>query len=248
MINIRSGEEIELIRESARMVAQSLDLAAELIGPGVTTGELDREIEDFIRSHGGTPEFKGFHGYPASICTSVNEEVVHGIPGKRVLEEESIVGIDIGVRKNGYVGDGARTFVLGEVPEEVLSLVGTTLDALLAGLEVVREGVHLSDVSNAIQRVAESRGYSVVRALAGHGVGAELHEPPEVPNYGPPGFGPILKAGMVLAIEPMINAGGPGVRTLEDGWTVVTADSRMSAHFEHTVAVSSEGADILTIA
>jgi len=248
MINIRSAEEIELIRGSARLVAQSLDLAAELIRPGVTTGELDGEIETFIRSHGGTPEFKGFHGYPAAICASVNEEVVHGIPGKRVLEEGNIVGIDVGVRKNGYVGDGARTFVVGEVPEEVLSLVGTTLDALLAGLDVIRDGVHLSDVSNAIQQVAESRGYSVVRALAGHGVGTDLHEPPEVPNYGPPGFGPILKVGMVLAIEPMINAGGVGVRTLEDGWTVVTTDSRMSAHFEHTVAVGSEGADILTVA
>lgn len=248
MINIRSGEEIELIRGSARLVAQSLDLAAELIRPGVTTGELDREIETFIRSHGGSPEFKGFHGYPAAICASVNEEVVHGIPGKRVLEEGNIVGIDIGVRKNGYVGDGARTFVVGEAPKEVLGLVGTTLDALLAGLDVIRDGVHLSDVSNAIQRVAESRGYSVVRALVGHGVGTDLHEPPEVPNYGPPGFGPILKVGMVLAIEPMINAGGVGVRTLEDGWTVVTTDSRMSAHFEHTVAVSSEGADILTVA
>ncbi len=248
MINIRSSEEIELIRGSARLVAQSLDLAAELVRPGVTTGELDREIEAFIRSHGGTPEFKGFHGYPATICASVDEEVVHGIPGKRVLEGGSIVGIDIGVRKNGYVGDGARTFIVGEASEEALSLVGTTLDALMAGLEVVREGVHLSDVSNAIQQVAESKGYSVVRALAGHGVGTDLHEPPEVPNYGPRGFGPILKVGMVLAIEPMINAGGLGVKTLEDGWTVVTTDNRLSAHFEHTVAVGSEGADILTVA
>ncbi|MCK4512629.1 type I methionyl aminopeptidase [bacterium] len=247
MINIRSSEEIELIRGSARLVAQSLDLAAELIRPGVTTGELDREIESFIRSHGGAPEFKGFHGYPAAICASIDEEVVHGIPGERILEEGSIVGIDIGVRKNGYVGDGARTFAVGEASEEVLSLVGTTLDALLKGLEVVREGVHLSDVSHAIQQVAEAKGYSVVRALAGHGVGTELHEPPEVPNYGPPGFGPVLKVGMVLAIEPMVNAGVAGVRTLEDGWTVVTADNRMSAHFEHTVAVGAEGADILTV-
>ncbi|MBC8450686.1 type I methionyl aminopeptidase [bacterium] len=247
MINIRSSEEIELIRGSARLVAQSLDLAAKLIRPGVTTGELDREIENFIRSHGGAPEFKGFRGYPAAICTSIDEEVVHGIPGERVLEEGSIVGIDIGVRKNGYVGDGARTFAVGEASGEALSLVGTTLEALLKGVEVVREGVHLSDVSSAIQRVAEAKGYSVVRALAGHGVGTELHEPPEVPNYGPPGFGPVLKVGMVLAIEPMVNAGVAGVRTLEDGWTVVTADNRMSAHFEHTVAVSAEGADILTV-
>ncbi len=248
MINIRSSEEIELIRGSAKLVAQSLDLAGELVRPGVTTGELDREIESFIRSHGGTPEFKGFHGYPAAICASVDEEVVHGIPGERVLEEGSIVGIDIGVRKNGYVGDGARTFAVGETSDEALSLVGTTLDALLTGLKVVRDGVHLSDVSNAIQRVAEAKGYSVVRALAGHGVGTQLHEPPEVPNYGPPGFGPVLKVGMVLAIEPMVNAGVAGVRTLEDGWTVVTADNRMSAHFEHTVAVGAQGADILTVA
>lgn len=247
MVNIRNESEVELLRQSGRLVGASLDLAESLVRPGVTTGELDREIEDFIRSHGATPEFKGFHGYPAAICTSVNEEVVHGIPGKRVLREGDIVGIDVGVRRNGYVGDGARTFAVGEVSEAALRIMRVTRDSLEAGLSVVREGVHLSDVSHAVQRLAEGAGFSVVRELAGHGVGTNLHEAPEVPNYGDPGFGPVLKAGMVLAIEPMINEAGPEVRTLDDGWTVVTADSGLSAHFEHTVAVAKDGVDILTV-
>jgi len=248
MIAIRTTEEIELIRESGRLVAGALDLAAGLIVRGTTTGELDSEIENFIRSHDASPEFKGFHGYPASICASVNEEVVHGIPGTRRLEDGDIVGIDVGVRKGGYIADAARTFAVGEVPDETIRLLDVTKRSLETGLGVVRAGVHLTDVSHAIQGVVEEAGYTVVRELAGHGVGTELHEPPEIPNFGPSGYGPVLGAGMVLAIEPMVNAGGPVIETLADGWTVVTADRKLSAHFEHTVVVTEDGAEILTVA
>ncbi len=247
MINIRTSDEIELIRESGRLVAGSLDLAAELAAAGVATGKLDSEIESYIRSHGATPEFKGFQGYPASICASVNEEVVHGIPGPRVLRNGDIIGIDVGVRKKGYVADGARTYAIGGITERTERLVKVTREALDAAISMLSEGVHLSDICDAIQKTAEGAGFSVVRELAGHGVGTELHEPPEIPNYGEPGRGPILKAGMILAIEPMVNAGMPGVETLEDNWTVVTADRHRSAHFEHTVAVTANGADVLTV-
>lgn len=246
MINIRSRDEVELIRSSGRIVAGALDLAAQLVAPGVATEKLDREIEEFIRSHGASPEFKGFHGYPASICASVNEEVVHGIPGTRALRNGDIVGIDVGVRKDGYVADAARTFAVGGIDEVTERLVEVTKRALESAIAVVGEGVHLSDVSHTVQTTAEQAGFSVVRELAGHGVGTELHEPPEIPNYGDPGCGPVLKAGMILAIEPMLNAGRAGVETLEDNWTVVTVDRHRSAHFEHTVAVTTNGADILT--
>jgi methionyl aminopeptidase len=246
MIAIRTPDEIELIRESGRLVAGALDLAEELIRPGMTTGELDRAIEDYALGCGALPEFKGFRGYPASICTSVNEEVVHGIPGSRVLLGGDIVGIDVGIRKNGYIADGARTYAVSEVSGEARSLMRTARRALEAGIAEVSAGVHLSDVSHAIQEIVEKAGYSVVRELAGHGVGTELHEPPEIPNYGTRGRGPLLEAGMVLAIEPMVNAGAAVIQTLADGWTVVTADSALSAHYEHTVAVTSNGADILT--
>jgi len=248
MIRIRTDEEIALIRESGRLVAGALDLAATLVRPGVTTGELAARLEEFVSESGGTPEFKGYRGYPAAICASVNEEVVHGIPGRRKLREGDIVGIDVGVRKSGYVADGARTFAVGEIGSDARRLMEATADSLAAGLAAVRPGARLSDVSHAVQVVAERAGFSVVRDLAGHGVGTELHEEPEIPNFGDPGRGPVLKVGMVLAIEPMVNAGGFGVRTLADGWTVVTADRTLSAHFEHTVAVGSGGADVLTVA
>ena len=246
MIRIRNQDEIELIRESGRLVAGALDLASELVGAGVETGALDREIEEYVIGHGATPEFKGYQGYPAAICTSVNEEVVHGIPGSRVLRNGDIIGVDVGVRRNGYVADGARTFAIGAINERTERLVGVTRKALDTAISIVREGVHLSDISHAIQRTAEDAGFSVVRELAGHGVGTALHEPPEIPNYGDPGLGPVLKAGMILAIEPMVNAGTAGVETLADNWTVVTADRHRSAHFEHTVAVTTTGADVLT--
>jgi methionyl aminopeptidase len=248
MIRTRTREEVELMRRSGYLVAGSLDLAAKLIASGTAAGTLDREIEAYIRDNGGVPAFKGFRGYPAAICVSVNEQVVHGIPGERVLQEGDIVGIDVGVTRSGYIADGARTFAVGEVSGEALRLMNTASLALDAGLAAVSAGAHLSDVSHAIQRVAEGAGYSVVRELAGHGVGTELHEPPEIPNYGSPGLGPILAEGMTLAIEPMVNAGTADIRMLEDGWTVVTADGSLSAHFEHTVAVTSSGADVLTVA
>ena len=246
MINIRNRDEIELIRESGRLVAGALDLASELVGPGVETGALDREIEEYIVGNGATPEFKGYQGYPAAICASINEEVVHGIPGARALRNGDIIGIDVGVRKNGYVADGARTFAIGGITERTVLLVEVTKKALNKAISMVREGVHLSDLSHAIQRMAEDAGFSVVRELTGHGVGTELHEEPEIPNYGDPGLGPVLKAGMILAIEPMLNAGAPEVETLADNWTVVTADRHRSAHFEHTVAVTTRGVHILT--
>ena len=246
MISIRNRDEIELIRESGRLVAGALDLASELVGPGVETGALNREIEEYIIGHGATPEFKGYQGYPAAICASVNEEVVHGIPGSRALRNGDIIGVDVGVRKNGYVADGAWTFAIGGINERTERLLGVTRKALDTAISIVREGVHLSDISHAIQRMAEDAGFSVVRELAGHGVGTALHEPPEIPNYGDPGLGPVLKAGMILAIEPMVNAGTAGVETLADNWTVVTADRHRSAHFEHTVAVTTRGADVLT--
>ena len=246
MISIRNRDEIELIRESGRLVAGALDLASELVGPGVETGALNREIEEYIIGHGATPEFKGYQGYPAAICASVNEEVVHGIPGSRALRNGDIIGVDVGVRKNGYVADGAWTFAIGGINERTERLLGVTRKALDTAISIVREGVHLSDISHAIQRMAEDAGFSVVRELAGHGVGTALHEPPEIPNYGSPGLGPVLKAGMILAIEPMVNAGTAGVETLADNWTVVTADRHRSAHFEHTVAVTTTGADVLT--
>jgi methionyl aminopeptidase len=248
MIARRSANEIDLIRACGRIVAGGLDLAGELIRPGVTTGELDRAIEEYTRRQGGSPEFKGFHGYPAAICTSVNEQVVHGIPGSRVLREGDIVGIDVGVRKSGYVADGARTFPVGRVTDEAARLIRVTQAALSAGLAVASEGVRLSDVSHAIQRVVEDAGYAVVRELAGHGVGKDLHEPPEIPNFGEPGQGPVLEPGMILAIEPMVNVGKAAIETLADGWTVVTSDRLPSAHFEHTVAVTATGVDILTSA
>jgi methionyl aminopeptidase len=246
MINIRTANEIELIRESGRIVAGALDLAGRIITAGVSTEKINSELDSYIRNEGGKPEFLGFNGFPASICASINEEVVHGIPGPRRLRNGDIVGIDVGVRKDGYVADGARTFPVGGIPEHSERLVRVTKQALETAISMVSEGVHLSDISHAIQRKAEDEGYSIVRELAGHGVGTELHEPPEIPNYGEPGLGPVLKAGMILAIEPMINAGRPGVETLEDNWTVVTADRHRSAHFEHTVAVTRNGADILT--
>jgi methionyl aminopeptidase len=246
MIAIRRPDEIELIRESGRIVAGALDLAATLVRPGLATDALDREIEAYTRDRGGSPEFKGFQGYPASICTSINEQVVHGIPGARVLEEGDIVGIDVGVRKDGYVADGARTFAVGDISADRERLMEVTRRALEAAVEAVRQGVRLSDVSHVIQAVVEEAGFSVVRELAGHGVGTALHEPPEIPNFGKPGFGPVLRAGMVLAIEPMVNAGVAAVTTKPDGWTVVTADGMPSAHYEHTVAVTANGADVLT--
>ncbi len=248
MTRLKRPEEIERIARSAAIVAGALKLAGELIRPGVTTAYLDRKIEEYIVSQGARPSFKGYHGFPASACISINDVVVHGIPSEQqVLREGDIVGVDVGAYMDGFHGDGAWTFAVGEVDPEARRLMKVTLEALLQGISRARPGVRLGVVSNAIQKHVEANGFSVVRALVGHGIGAQLHEEPQVPNYGKPSQGPMLRAGMVLAIEPMVNAGGFDVYTAGDGWAVVTRDHSLSAHFEHTVAITEDGPRILTV-
>lgn len=243
---LRGREEIDAIREAARLVAQTLALLGREVRPGVTTAVLDRLAEEFIRDHGGRPAFKGYRGFPASICPSINDEVVHGIPGPRRLAEGDVVGVDVGVEKGGYYGDAAVTFPVGEVSEEAARLLQVTREALMRGVAQAKAGNRVGDISHAIQSHVEGHRFSVVRSLVGHGIGREMHEEPQVPNYGLPDRGPRLMVGQVLAIEPMVNAGGPDVVTRDDGWTVVTKDGTLSAHFEHTVAVGPEGPEILS--
>lgn len=246
MIIIKSPSEIDLMARAGEIVAGCLDLAQERVRPGLRLADLDAEVEAFIRSRGGSPSFKGYMGYPASSCISVNEEVVHGIPGARIVQEGDIVGFDVGAIWQGYHADAARTFAVGAVPERTRELLTVTRRALEKGIEQARVGNRLSDISHAIQTEAEAAGFSVVRNLVGHGIGQELHEKPQVPNYGPPGMGPRLKPGLVLALEPMLNAGGPDVYTKADRWTIVTADGSLSAHFEQTVAITTDGPLVLT--
>jgi methionyl aminopeptidase len=246
MINIRTEPELELMEKSGEVLKETFALLEEMIRPGVTTAELDSAAEDFIRSRDGIPAFKGYQGYPATICASINEQVVHGIPGPRALEEGDIVGIDMGVVLEEYYSDATRTYPAGEISEEAARLIRVTSDALDLGIEQAKAGNHLSDISHAIQKHAESHGYSVVRALVGHGIGRRMHEEPQIPNFGPPGKGPELKAGMVFAIEPMVNVGTHDVLTLEDKWTFVTVDGKLSCHFEDTVAVTESGPRIMT--
>jgi len=247
MIHIRSQREIELIRRSCEIVVEAFEVVRDLIKPGITTAELDRRIETHIMQQGARPAFKGYNGFPASSCISIDEEVVHGIPGNRVLEEGQIVSVDIGVEYEGFYGDSAETFSVGEISQEKQVLMQVTLQSLRDGVMQAVAGGRLSNISNAIQTTVENANFSVVRELVGHGIGKQLHEDPQIPNYGPPNSGPRLKAGMVFAIEPMVNMGGYEVRTLEDNWTVVTQDRLPSAHFEHTVVVSDNGPDILTL-
>ena len=218
-----------------------------ILRPGMTTGELDHAVEELIRSRGATPSFKGYYGYPASTCVSINEQVVHGIPGDRVIRDKDVVSVDVGAYLDGYHGDGARTFAVGEVSKDALKLMQVTQECLALAIEQARPGNRVGDISSAVQGHAEEHGYGVVRQLVGHGIGRALHEEPQVPNFGAPGQGPKLRAGMVLAIEPMINLGTFEVYTLEDEWTVVTKDHQLSAHFEHTVAITEEGPVILTV-
>jgi methionyl aminopeptidase len=246
MVYLRDRSEIELIRASAQLVARTLEMLGGEVKPGVTTADLDRLAETFIRDHGARPAFKGYRGFPATICPSVNEEVVHSIPGVRRLKEGDIIGIDVGVEKEGFYGDAAFTFPVGEVGEDVQRLLAVTREALKRGIEQAKSGNRVGDISHAIQSHAEQNGYSVVRELLGHGIGRQMHEEPQVPNFGPPDRGPRLMAGQVLAIEPMVNVGRPEVKTQPDGWTVVTKDGSLSAHFEHTVAVGSDGPEILS--
>lgn len=247
MITYRSAREIGKIRESAQLVAATVQHIIPMLEPGITTAELDRAAEAYIRKHGGTSAFKGYRGFPATLCTSINAEVVHGIPSKkRKLKDGDIIGIDCGAILDGYYGDHAVTCVVGTPGEEVERLVETTRDALYAGIAQAKIGNRLSDISHAIQKFAEHKGYTVVKAFVGHGIGTALHEDPQVPNFGPPGRGHRLREGMVLAIEPMVNVGTSDVQILSDNWTVVTVDGQLSAHFEHTVAVAEHGGMILS--
>jgi len=247
MIYLKSIQEIEKIKKSSQLVARALKYLKAFIREGVSTEELDRLAEEYIKRHGGIPAFKGYRGYPRSLCVSVNEEVVHGIPGKRRLKEGDIVSLDLGVLMDGYYGDAAITVPVGKVSELASKLIKVTEEALYRGIEMARPGNRLSDISYAIQNHVEKAGFSVVREFVGHGIGKELHEEPQVPNFGPPNRGPRLEPGMVLAIEPMVNTGTWEVRILPNGWTVVTADGGLSAHFEHTVAITDNGPEILSL-
>jgi methionyl aminopeptidase len=244
----KSAREIDLMAEAGAVVAATHELLREHLRPGTTTGELDRLADEFIRSRGGVPTFKGYRGYPAAICTSPNATVVHGIPGGYALEDGDVLSIDIGVTLGGFVADAAWTFPVGEIGAEAERLLETGESALYAGIEQARAGNHVGDISAAVQRTTEEAGFSVVRSLVGHGVGRSMHEEPQIPNFGEPGRGPLLADGMTLAIEPMITAGRPDVVLLEDRWSILTEDGSLAAHFEHTVAVTAEGPRILTLA
>lgn len=246
MIICRSEAEISLMREAGRIVAETHRLMARAVKPGVTTKELDQIAEEYIRSQGAIPSFKGYNGFPASICTSVNEELVHGIPGDRKLQEGDIISIDIGAQYQGYHGDSAWTYPVGQISDTARKLLEVTERSLYEGLAKAKADVRLYTISHAIQKVVEDAGFSVVREYVGHGIGQKLHEEPQIPNYGVPDRGPRLKPGMVLAIEPMVNAGERYVKTLEDDWTVVTVDGSLCAHFEHTIVITTDGYEILT--
>jgi methionyl aminopeptidase len=246
MIILKSKSEIEKMAVACRIVAEVLEVLVRTVRPGLTTLELDSLAERSIRTRGGVPAFKGYRGFPNTLCVSLNEQVVHGIPSKRRLRAGDIVGLDLGAKWEGYYGDAAVTIPVGEIPPETQRLLATAREALYMGVKEVGPGKNLSDISHAIQSYVEARGYSVVRTFVGHGIGTALHEEPQVPNFGPPGRGPRLKPGIVLAIEPMVNIGGADVEILNDGWTVVTTDGQLSAHFEHTVAITDEGPQILT--
>ncbi|MBK7967367.1 MAG: type I methionyl aminopeptidase [Bacteroidetes bacterium] len=242
----KTAEEIEYIRNSSLLVGKTLAEVAKNLKPGVTTSSLDAIAEKFIRDHGATPSFKGYHGFKHTLCISVNEEVVHGMPGARVVKDGDVVSIDCGVFMNGYHGDSAYTFPVGEVGEDTLKLLRVTKTSLLKGIEKAKVGNRIGDISATIQGYAEENGYGVVRELVGHGIGKQLHEKPEVANYGKRGSGPILKAGMTIAIEPMINQGTRSIIQLKDGWTIITGDRKPSAHYEHTIAITEQGPDILS--
>jgi methionyl aminopeptidase len=247
-IPIRSPDELSGIRAACLVVHEVLEELARAIAPGVTTLDLDRLAEEATRARGAAPAFLGYHGYPASLCVSVNDEVVHGIPSQaRVLREGDLVGLDFGAVKDGWFGDAARTVAVGAVAAPAARLADAARDALAAGVAAARPGARVGDIGAAVQALVEARGFSVVREFVGHGIGRRLHEPPHVPNFGRAGTGELLRPGMVLAIEPMVNAGRPEVEVMDDGWTAVTADGSLSAHFEHTVAVTEKGPEILTL-
>ena len=247
MIVCRSAAELAKMRDAGRLVGEVLTLLSSAVAPGVTTADLDALAEKTIRAAGAQPAFKGYHGYPATICASVNDEVIHGIPsGRRVLDEGDVISIDVGAVLNGYFGDSAVTLPVGHISEGAATLLRVTEEALFKAIEQARPGNRVSDIGHAVQRHVEAYGFSVVKEFVGHGIGQQMHEEPQVPNYGEPGRGPRLSEGMVLAIEPMVNAGRAAVKVLGDGWTAVTRDHSLSAHFEHTVAVTASDPWVLT--
>lgn len=247
MIILKSNDEIALMRKAGKIVGETLLLLEKEVKPGVTTAELDMIAEEFITKHGAKPSFKGLYGFPSSLCISVNEQVIHGFPGAYVLKEGDIVSVDCGAYINGFHGDAARTFPVGNISKEAQRLIDVTRDSFFKGIEYAKVGNRLSDISHEIQSYVEAAGFSVVRDFVGHGIGRNVHEDPNVPNFGKSGRGPNLLEGMVLAIEPMVNAGTHTVKTLKDRWTVVTADNSLSAHYENTVAILSDGPEILTL-
>lgn len=246
MIIRKSNKELEIMREANRIVGRVLDRMGEIIEPGLSTASLDKEAEDLIRKSGATPVFKGYNGFPAAICASLNNEVVHGIPSERIIKDGDVLSVDVGTRYRGFCGDSARTYPVGNIDDRLSLLLKVTRESLYLGIEQAVPGNRLSDISAAVQGCVEKNGFFVVRDFVGHGIGRSLHEDPQIPNFGKPGRGPLLKEGMVLAIEPMVNTNGVGVKVLDDEWTVVTENGGHSAHFEHTIAITSQGPWILS--
>ena len=246
MITLKSAHEIEAMRLAGKITAAARALAREMVKPGVTTQQIDKAVFHFIREQGAIPSFLHYNGYPASVCISVNDEIIHGIPGKRVLREGDIVSVDVGAYIGGYHGDCAGTYPCGQVSDEALRLIRVTQDSFFEGLKFAREGCRLSDISHAVQTFVEANGYSVVREYVGHGIGRNMHEAPEVPNHGKPGHGPRLLRGMTLAVEPMVNAGTAAIKQMPDGWTVKTADGKYAAHYENTILITAGDPELLT--
>ena len=246
MITLKSAHEIEAMRLAGKITAAARALAREMVKPGVTTQQIDKAVFHFIREQGAIPSFLHYNGYPASVCISVNDEIIHGIPSKRVLREGDIVSVDVGAYIGGYHGDCAGTYPCGQVSDEALRLIRVTQDSFFEGLKFAREGYRLSDISHAVQTFVEANGYSVVREYVGHGIGRNMHEAPEVPNYGKPGHGPRLLRGMTLAVEPMVNAGTAAIKQMPDGWTVKTADGKYAAHYENTILITAGDPELLT--
>ena len=246
MITLKSAHEIELMRRAGKITAAARALARDMVKPGVTTAQIDKAVFQFIEDQGATPSFLHYNGYPASVCVSVNDEIIHGIPGKRVLKEGDIVSVDVGAFIGGFHGDCAGTYPCGQVSDEALRLIRVTQQSFFEGMKYAREGYRLSDISAAVQAYVEANGFSVVREYVGHGVGRQMHEAPEVPNYGKPGHGPRLLRGMTIAVEPMVNAGTAAIRQMPDGWTVRTADGKNAAHYENTVLITAGEPELLT--
>ena len=246
MITLKSEHEIELMRRAGKITAAARALARDMVKPGVTTQQIDKAVYHFIKSQGATPSFLNYNGYPASVCVSVNDEIIHGIPGKRVLKEGDIVSVDVGAYIGGFHGDCAGTYPCGQVSDQALDLIRVTQQSFFEGLKFAREGYRLSDISHAVQEYVESHGYSVVREYVGHGIGRRMHESPEVPNFGIPGLGPRLLRGMTIAVEPMVNAGSAAIRQMSDGWTVKTADGKNAAHYENTILITDGEPELLT--